>query len=55
MTVLVTGSSGLVGSALIPNLEAGGHRVFRLVRQSPQGDTERPVGSGNGRTRRRRP
>ncbi len=41
MTVLVTGSSGLVGSALIPNLDAGGHRVFRLVRGSPQGDTER--------------
>lgn len=41
MTVLVTGSSGLVGSALIPNLEAGGHRVFRLVRRSPQNDTER--------------
>ncbi len=41
MTVLVTGSSGLVGSALIPNLDAGGHRVFRLVRGSPQGDVER--------------
>lgn len=41
MTVLVTGSSGLVGSALIPNLEAGGHRVVRLVRRSPQNDTER--------------
>ncbi len=40
MTVLVTGSSGLVGSALIPNLEAGGHRVVRLVRRSPQNDTE---------------
>ena len=41
MTVLVTGSHGLVGSALIPNLEAGGHRVLRLVRRGPQGDVER--------------
>jgi uncharacterized protein (TIGR01777 family) len=41
MTVLVTGSSGLVGSALVPHLEANGRRVFRLVRQSPQDDTER--------------
>ena len=41
MTVLVTGSYGLVGSALIPNLEAGGHRVLRLVRRGPQGDVER--------------
>ena len=41
MAVLVTGSSGLVGSALIPNLEAGGRRVLRLVRASPNNDTER--------------
>ena len=41
MTVLVTGSSGLVGSALIPNLEAGGHRVLRLVRADPKDATER--------------
>jgi uncharacterized protein len=32
MNILVTGSSGLVGSALIPALTAGGHRVSRLVR-----------------------
>ena len=41
MTVLVTGSSGLVGSALIPHLEASGHRVLRLVRTSPKSDLER--------------
>lgn len=32
MNVLISGSSGLVGSALIPELEARGHRVVRLVR-----------------------
>ena len=37
MNVLVTGSSGLVGSALIDRLRSGGHRVSRLVRRSPVG------------------
>lgn len=32
MNVLVSGSSGLVGSALVPFLTADGHRVTRLVR-----------------------
>ena len=32
MHVLITGSSGLIGSALVPLLEAGGHTVSRLVR-----------------------
>ncbi len=32
MNVAVTGSSGLIGSALVASLSAGGHRVFRLVR-----------------------
>ena len=36
MKVLVSGSSGLIGSALIRNLESGGHDVHRLLRpQSP--------------------
>lgn len=34
MTTLVTGASGLVGSALIPVLEAHGQRVTKLVRSS---------------------
>lgn len=34
MKVLVTGSSGLVGSALIPALESAGHDPVRLVRSS---------------------
>jgi uncharacterized protein (TIGR01777 family) len=32
MRVLITGSSGLIGSALVPRLEAGGHAIARLVR-----------------------
>ena len=34
MHVLVTGSSGLIGSALVDSLVTGGHRVTRLVRSS---------------------
>lgn len=34
MKILVTGSSGLVGSALVPFLTTGGHDVFRAVRSS---------------------
>ena len=34
MNILVTGSTGLVGSALLPFLTAGGNRVARLVRSS---------------------
>jgi uncharacterized protein (TIGR01777 family) len=36
MKVLVTGSSGLIGSALRKRLEAGGHKVVRLVRSPDQ-------------------
>jgi uncharacterized protein (TIGR01777 family) len=35
MQILITGSRGLVGSALIPALGAEGHRVVRLVRTKP--------------------
>ena len=38
MDILVTGSSGLVGSALYPSLESDGHRVARLVRSSASAD-----------------
>jgi uncharacterized protein len=41
LTVAVTGSSGLVGSALCAYLSTGGHRVIRLVRRAPQGPGER--------------
>jgi uncharacterized protein (TIGR01777 family) len=36
MRVAVTGASGLVGSALVPALEAAGHEVVRVVRRTPE-------------------
>ena len=41
LTVAITGSSGLVGSALTALLTSGGHRVIRLVRRPPVDDSER--------------
>lgn len=41
LTVAITGSSGLVGSALAAFLSTGGHRVVRLVRRPPDGPDER--------------
>jgi len=38
--VLVTGSHGLIGSALIPKLRADGARVLRLVRGEPEGSDD---------------
>ncbi|MBI4255412.1 MAG: TIGR01777 family protein [Candidatus Rokubacteria bacterium] len=35
MIVAVTGSTGLIGSALVPRLAAGSHLVIRLVRGAP--------------------
>ncbi|WP_018635804.1 TIGR01777 family oxidoreductase [Parafrankia elaeagni] len=35
MKVAVTGSSGLIGSALLPALRADGHEVVRIVRRPP--------------------
>ena len=36
MHVVVSGSSGLIGTALAKSLSAGGHRVTRLVRRVPR-------------------
>jgi uncharacterized protein (TIGR01777 family) len=38
--VAVTGASGLIGSALVPALEAAGHEVVRLVRRPARGAGE---------------
>ena len=35
MRILITGASGLIGTALAAFLESGGHRVIRLVRRPP--------------------
>jgi uncharacterized protein (TIGR01777 family) len=40
VTVLVTGSSGLIGSALVTNLRAAGRDVRRLVRRAPTAPDE---------------
>lgn len=40
MKVAITGSSGLIGTALVSALEADGHQVVRLVRRSPHGANE---------------
>ncbi len=40
MKIAITGSSGLIGSALTPALRADGHTVLRLVRRRPAGADE---------------
>ncbi|MDT5123389.1 MAG: uncharacterized protein QOC96_2871 [Acidobacteriota bacterium] len=40
MKILVTGSTGLVGSALIPALKSSGHQIVRLVRSQPKDASE---------------
>ena len=40
MKVAVTGSSGLIGTALTASLQADGHQVVRLVRRPPRGSDE---------------
>jgi len=41
MRVVIAGSSGLVGTALVPLLRQGGHDVVRLVRHRPTAPDER--------------
>jgi uncharacterized protein len=38
--IAVTGSTGLIGTALVAALRDGGHRVIRLVRQTPASEDE---------------
>ena len=40
MRILISGAGGLVGSALVPRLEADGHEIVRLVRRPPRNDGE---------------
>jgi uncharacterized protein (TIGR01777 family) len=41
MKVVVTGASGLVGTALVPALLSAGHDVIKLVRRAPRSASER--------------
>jgi uncharacterized protein len=41
MTVAITGSSGMIGSALAAFLTTGGHRVIELARRPPSGPDQR--------------
>lgn len=36
MMILISGASGLIGSALVPALEGDGHSITRLVRSAPR-------------------
>jgi len=38
MKIAITGSRGLIGSSLIPHLEAAGHEIVRIVRGLAEGD-----------------
>jgi uncharacterized protein (TIGR01777 family) len=40
MKILVSGSHGLVGLALMDSLKGAGHEVFALVRRAPRSDSE---------------
>ena len=40
MKILISGASGLVGTALIKSLEPEGHEIFRLVRHAPNSQAE---------------
>lgn len=40
MKIAVTGASGLIGTALVTHLHAGGHDVVRLVRRPPRAGDE---------------
>ncbi|MEV5242391.1 TIGR01777 family oxidoreductase [Streptomyces cinnamoneus] len=58
MRIAVTGSTGVIGTALVRSLEADGHEVVRLVRRPPRHsgevrwDPRRPeVAPGGGRAR----
>jgi uncharacterized protein len=41
LTIGITGSSGFLGSSLIPFLTTGGHRVIRFMRHRPTGDDDK--------------
>ena len=48
MKLVVTGSSGLIGSALVRSLTADGHEVVKLVRRAPRSADERQWDPSSG-------
>ena len=48
MKVAVTGSSGLIGTALTASLRADGHQVVRLVRRPPRSGGAGAANTGAG-------
>ena len=40
MKVIVTGSAGFIGSALVESLQMDGHQVVRLVREEEAGGAD---------------
>ena len=48
MKILISGASGLVGTHLIPALEAKGHEIFKLVRKAAQNANEIQWDAMNG-------
>jgi uncharacterized protein (TIGR01777 family) len=49
LRIAVSGSSGTLGSALVPFLSTGGHTVFRLVREKPEAENEIEWNPSGGR------
>lgn len=50
MRIVVAGSSGLIGTALVAELRAAGHEVLRLVRRSATAPDERSWDPAHGRS-----
>lgn len=46
MKILISGSTGLIGSALVPALQGAGHEVTRLARPTPGADPRQPESGG---------
>ena len=52
MRIAITGSSGLIGTALTAALEDAGHELLRVVRHAPTGAGEVAVGHRRRHDRR---
>lgn len=55
MRILISGASGVLGSALIPLLTTGGHEVWTLVRRPADSEKRDILGSGKRDSRRQHP